>query len=69
MKQRLRLAFALLFDPSVLLLDEPTAGLDEDGREIVASVVAERRLSGPVLLASNDPRDFTSPDLTVELGR
>ena len=69
MKQRLRLAFALLHDPPVLLLDEPTAGLDEEGREIVSSVVAERRLSGPVLLASNDPRDFVSPDLTVELGR
>jgi ABC-type multidrug transport system ATPase subunit len=69
MKQRLRLAFALLLDPSVLLLDEPTAGLDEEGREIVAGVVEERRSVGPVLLASNDPRDFVNPDLVIELGR
>jgi len=68
MKQRLRLAFALLLDPPVLLLDEPTAGLDEPGRELLAGVVAERRCAGPVLLASNDVRDFVSPDRVIELG-
>ncbi len=68
MKQRLRLAFALLLDPPVLLLDEPTAGLDEPGRELLAGVVAERRGTGPVLLASNDVRDFVSPDRIIELG-
>ena len=69
MKQRLRLAFALLLDPPVLLLDEPAAGLDEEGRATLAGVVAERRSVGPVLLASNDPRDFASPEQTIELSR
>jgi ABC-type multidrug transport system ATPase subunit len=67
MKQRLRLAFALLLDPAVLLLDEPAAGLDEEGRGIVAGVVEEQRLVGPVLLASNDPRDFVAPERLIEL--
>jgi ABC-type multidrug transport system ATPase subunit len=69
MKQRLRLAFALLCDPPILLLDEPSAGLDEQGRERVAEVVAERRKTGPVVLASNDVRDFARPDQMIELGR
>ncbi|MGH9368122.1 MAG: ABC transporter ATP-binding protein [Thermoanaerobaculia bacterium] len=68
MKQRLRLAFALLLDPPVLLLDEPAAGLDDEGRELFAGVVAERRREGPVLLASNDARDFAAPEQVIELG-
>jgi len=67
MKQRLRLAFALLCDPPVLLLDEPSAGLDDRGRARLAEVVAERRRVGPVFLASNDARDFESPDQVIEL--
>src|SRR6266404_215351 len=33
MKQRIKLAQALVHDPPVLLLDEPTSGLDPSGRE------------------------------------
>jgi zinc transport system ATP-binding protein len=40
--QRLLVAFALVGDPSVLLLDEPTAGVDEPGQERLNELV--RRL-------------------------
>lgn len=69
MKQRLRLAFATLFDPPILVLDEPMAGLDIHGRKIVEELIGERRRSGAVVLASNDERDFAAPDQTVSLGR
>ncbi len=68
MKQRLRIAFARLFDPEVLILDEPMVGLDVEGRETVHGAVAAARRSGAVLLASNDERDFVSPDERIELG-
>ena len=69
MKQRLKIAFSLLFDPPVLLLDEPMVGLDTEGREIVERIVAANRREGLVVLASNDPRDFMAPDQVIELGR
>ena len=40
--QRLLIAFALVADPNVLLLDEPTAGVDEPGQEQLNELV--RRL-------------------------
>lgn len=68
MVQRLRIAFACLFDPEILLLDEPTAGLDAQGREMVRRTVEESRREGTVVVASNDERDFVDPDQRIALG-
>ena len=38
--QRLLLAFALVGDPNVLLLDEPTAGIDEPGQQQINELVS-----------------------------
>jgi zinc transport system ATP-binding protein len=54
--QRLLVAFALVGEPNVLLLDEPTAGVDEPGQErlneLVHRLQLEQRLT--VLLISHD---------------
>ena len=44
MRQRAKLAQALVADPSIVLLDEPTAGLDPAGRHEMLDLV--RRLAG-----------------------
>ena len=68
MKQRLRIAFARLFDPPVLILDEPMIGLDTAGRETIARAIASARRDGVVILASNDERDFVAPEQSIVMG-
>jgi ABC-2 type transport system ATP-binding protein len=54
MVQRLGLAQALLNDPELLVLDEPTEGLDLAGRRLVLDVVNDQRKRGhTVLLVSH----------------
>ncbi|WP_104138630.1 ABC transporter ATP-binding protein [Arthrobacter sp. ZGTC131] len=45
-KQRLALAAALIGNPEVLFLDEPSAGLDPQSRQLVFGLISELRNSG-----------------------
>ena len=66
-RQRVKLAYATLHDPGVLLLDEPGANLDEAGRAVVQKIVASQRSRGIAIIASNDLRDLALADETVSL--
>ena len=54
-RRRLSLAAALVRDPALLLLDEPHAGLDADGRETLDAVLAAAPAEGrTVVLVSHE---------------
>src|SRR4051794_15757787 len=49
-KQRLRFAIALLCDPALLILDEPTTGMDVEGRRAFWSAIREDAAKGRTVL-------------------
>ena len=54
-QQRVQLAAALVFDPEILVLDEPFAGLDPVAVDVMAEVLRERADAGvPVIFSSHE---------------
>ena len=61
-QQRLSLALALVGRPEVAFLDEPTAGVDPEGRIVVREVVAAQRQRGMcVLLTTHELAEAETP--------
>jgi len=53
-KRLIEVIGALIAPAGLVLLDEPTAGLDPGRRRVLAALVARRAARGPVLVASQD---------------
>jgi ABC-2 type transport system ATP-binding protein len=60
MRQRVKLAQALVHDPQVVFLDEPTNGLDPSGREYILKLIGSlwRDLGISVVMCSHLLRDI-----------
>ncbi len=63
MKQRLALAIALIADPPIIVLDEPTSNLDASGRGEVIDTLCQLRDEGKTLLFASH-----RPDEVLALG-
>lgn len=72
-QQRLRLAAALLPRPEVLVLDEPTAGLDAKARRGLLAELRERRDSGTTILLTThvlaDVEELADTVVVIARGR
>jgi heme exporter protein A len=58
MKQRMKFIFAMMHSPKLLILDEPTSNLDDEGKESVYRIIREQGGSSIVLIASNERSDL-----------
>jgi ABC-type lipoprotein export system ATPase subunit len=68
-KQRVALARALIKGAGVLLLDEPTTGLDQGNRQIVFNAVKEAAMRGTTcVIATHEPDVTEIADQTVAVG-
>lgn len=69
-RQRTLLAQALVENGDLVLLDEPTTGLDAVAREIINSVVDDEAARGAVVVvATHDVDDAHRADTKITLGR
>lgn len=59
MKQRLRIAQAIMEDQKIIILDEPTNGIDESGLKDVYNIIKEEKQKDKIiLLASHNYEDL-----------
>jgi heme exporter protein A len=69
LRQRVRLACALLPAPPLLVLDEPTANLDAEGTALVRRLCeAHTARGGLLVIATNDPAEAAWATQRVEVG-
>lgn len=67
MRARLRMALAIQAEPQLIMFDEPGAGLDESGRQVLATLIRNRQSRTAFILATNDPfeRQFATHEIEL----
>jgi len=67
MKQRMKFIFALIHEPGLLLLDEPTSNLDNAGKETVYEIITSAGKTKTVIVASNEETDLSYCNLVLDV--
>jgi ABC-type multidrug transport system ATPase subunit len=67
MKQRVKLSLAVLSNSPVLLLDEPTSNLDNDGVNWYLELITGYKNNRIVLIGSNDEREYAFCDSQISM--
>lgn len=69
MKQRLKYAAAMLHHPEILILDEPTVNLDEEGAAAVHNLMRTQTKVGILVIATNDAKDLKFAARNIDLNK
>jgi len=67
MKQRLKLSLALLADAAVILLDEPTTNLDQEGFEWYLDLIKNYSRERLLIICSNLEREYQFCDEMIDV--
>ncbi len=67
MKQRLKFVFAFLHKPNLIILDEPTSNLDNNGKDAVYNIIKEESMGNIIIIASNEEADLSRCDEVIYL--
>lgn len=60
MKQRLAIANVIMEDPEILIFDEPTNAIDEEGIEVLKKIIKQEKDKGKTILISSHEKNFIS---------
>lgn len=67
MKQRMKFIFSLIHRPQLLIFDEPTSNLDEEGKNSIYRIIEDQSKKSIVIIASNDKADLDLCSSVIDL--
>jgi ABC-type multidrug transport system ATPase subunit len=67
MKQKLKIAFSMLHEPMLLMMDEPRSNLDRDGIAVIEKLAERQKEKGILIIATNDEDDLKLCDLRINI--